>query len=75
MSWQFRLPFTIRNLTVELRNSSLPKKAKAAQRNNSKPGSKLVLNFALRLLLGVLPNIPVRVKQITVKHQVLGMHC
>ena len=32
--------------------------------------SKILMNSSLRLLLGVLPNIPVRIKQLTIKHQV-----
>ena len=32
--------------------------------------SKILLNSSLRLLLSVLPNIPIRIKQLTVKHQV-----
>lgn len=73
LSWQFRVPFTVRNLTLELRNSlagnstdihKQPSKGKRIQ------GSKLLLNSCLRLLLGLLPKIPVRIKQLTVKHHV-----
>ncbi len=72
LSWQFRLPFTIRSLTVELRDSPAPMQISKSSKSKStsKAGSKLLLNSGLRLLLGVLPNIPVRIKQLTVKHQV-----
>lgn len=73
LSWQFRVPFTVRTLTLELRDSlagnstsirKQPSKGKRIQ------GSKLLLNSCLRLLLGLLPKIPVRIKQLTVKHHV-----
>lgn len=73
MSWQFKLPFTVRALTVELRDSSVSTKTAKGKKHKIATGSKLaqlLLNSGLRLLLGVLPNIPVRVKQLTVKHQV-----
>lgn len=78
LSWQFRVPFTVRNLTLELRNSlnvsSSDTLKKTSKRKQSSKlflnSSKLLLNNSLRLLLGVLPNIPVRIKQLTVKHQV-----
>ncbi len=70
MSWQFRLPFTIRSLTIELRDSPVAAKPSKKQQNKRKPGSKILLNSGLRLLLGLLPKVPVRVKQLTVKHQV-----
>ena len=70
MSWQFRVPFTVRNLTVELRDGSVPSPKKPKPVSNSKQSSKLLLNSGLKLLLGVLPNIPVRIKQLIVKHQV-----
>lgn len=82
MSWQFRLPFTVRNLSVELRSSpavnstdTFVKTKKGRGPPKSKlllKSSKVLLNSSLRLLLGVLPNIPVRIKQLTVKHQVSG---
>ena len=71
MSWHFRIPFTIRDLTLELRNSPAISKRKPNLASKSKHGSKLLLNSGLRLLLGVLPNIPIRIKQLTVKHKVL----
>ena len=84
LSWQFRLPFTVRNLSIELRSSSAvnstdtfveTKKAKGQPRSKLLVKcSKILLNSSLRLLLGVLPNIPVRLKQLTVKHQVSGEH-
>ena len=80
MSWQFRLPFTVRNLSLELRHSSAMDRTDTStktSKSRSKPrnklllrGSKILLNSSLRLLLGVLPNIPVRIKQLTIKHQV-----
>ncbi|KAL0047867.1 hypothetical protein WJX82_001975 [Trebouxia sp. C0006] len=72
MSWQFRLPFTIRSLTIELRDSPVAAKPSKKQQNKRKPGSKILLNSGLRLLLGLLPKVPVRVKQLTVKHQATG---
>ena len=75
MSWQFKLPFTVRSLTVELRDSPGRGKTSKHKTSKNKTSSKLLLNSGLRLLLGVLPNIPVRIKQLTVKHQVHILAC
>ncbi|KAL0030048.1 hypothetical protein WJX79_003167 [Trebouxia sp. C0005] len=72
MSWQFRLPFTVRSLTIELRDSPVAAKFTKKKQNKQRSGSKILTNSGLRLLLGLLPKVPVRVKQLTVKHQATG---
>ncbi|KAL0027199.1 hypothetical protein WJX77_002651 [Trebouxia sp. C0004] len=72
MSWQFRLPFTVRSLTIELRDSPVGAKSSKKKQNKRRSGSKTLMNSGLRLLLGLLPKVPVRVKQLTVKHQATG---
>ena len=81
LSWQFKVPFTIRDLVIELRQPVTHSNAKtgptspAKEHRHStalKSGHKVLLNTGLRLLLGVLPNIPIRIKQLTIK-QVSGI--
>ena len=76
LSWQFRVPFTVRDLVIELRQPATHSNAKAGQTSPAKKhrhsttlksGHKVLLNTGLRLLLGLLPNIPIRIKQLTVK--------
>lgn len=78
LSWQFKLPFTVRNLTIELRQSIAAGKLTHAQvspshkhtrSSNSRfsATTKTLLNTGLRLVLSILPSIPIRVKQLVVK--------
>lgn len=77
LSWQFRLPFTVRDLVIDLRQSGAHShadinQASATKKQSSphaapKPSHKALLNISLRLLLGILPNIPIRIKQLTIK--------
>lgn len=82
LSWQFRLPFTIRELVIDLRQPASHSSATASKPGAIKTSSrgtisltshKALLNTGLRLLLGILPNIPIRVKQLTLR-QVSGLH-
>lgn len=76
LSWRFRLPFTIRDLAIDLRPPGAHSSAKAdkvslttntSKANTPTASHKALLNTGLRLLLGILPNIPIRIKQLTVK--------
>lgn len=81
---RFRLPFTVRGVEIKLRTAAAPNSSsptlnepnaelqdanKAAKTTSINLGA-LATNPALRLLLGILPSIPVRIKQLTVVHEV-----
>lgn len=80
LSWQFRLPFTVRDLVIDIRQPAehtSTTASKAAVKTSSRGTTSLtshksLLNTGLRLLLGILPNIPIRIKQLTVR-QVSGL--
>ena len=81
---RFRLPFTVRGVHVTLRaagtsdsikhmqnepNTGASDGQQAARSKASNLGA-FATNPALRFLLGILPSIPVRVKQLTILHKV-----
>ena len=81
---RFRLPFTVRGVHVTLRAAGTSDSIKHMQnepitvasegQQAAKPKASnlgaFATNPALRFLLGILPSIPIRVKQLTILHKV-----
>lgn len=72
-SARWRLPFMVRGVHVVLRN--VPAEAKSSSRRRASwRGPRLFTGLLSQILLKLLPLVPVRIKDVTITHEVSVIH-